>query len=150
MAGTPFSDIYDQFMMIVDDYKLISLYDTSVSNFEAYLAGWLIPAITDFKNCNQSLDYSSSTFTETLTQENIKVLTLLMKKYWLEREVDDIKQMSMAVKDKDFSRYAESQNMAAKQKRLILEKEELSQLLVEYGLDNTDWANWYAGVFYVP
>lgn len=148
---TSFSAIFDQFMMIVEDYKLLALYNSSVSNFEAYLAGWLYPSITDFKNCNQSLAYSSGSFTETLTQENIKILALLMKKYWLQKQLDDIKQINLSITDRDFKRYAESNNMMAKQKRLILMQEELSQTLVEYGLDNIDWASWInSGVFYTP
>lgn len=151
MTGTPFSTIYDNFMQKITDYKLITLYNTSVSDFENYLEGWLIPAITDFTNCRQSLAYSSGSFSETLTDENIKILSLLMKKYWLEKEIDDIKQMNLSIQDKDFKRFAESNNMLAKQKRLVMEKEELSQILVDYGLKNNDfWRNAYAGVFYVP
>jgi hypothetical protein len=116
---TPFSTIYDQFMMFVTDYRLNELYNASVSDFETYLSGFLIPAITDFGICNQSLAYSSSTFAETLTQENIKVLALLMKKYWLTKEIDDITQMNLHVTDRDFRVYSESQNMREKQNRLI-------------------------------
>ena len=73
-----------------------------------------------------------------------------MKKRWLQKNVDDIKQMDLSITDRDFKRYAESQNMLAKQKRLIMLQEEVSQQLVSYGLDNLDWADMYAGVFYVP
>jgi ubiquinone/menaquinone biosynthesis C-methylase UbiE len=73
-----------------------------------------------------------------------------MKKRWLQKQVDDIKQMNLSVTDRDFKRFAESNNMLAKQKRLILLQEEVSQQLVDYGLNNLDWANMYAGVFFVP
>jgi hypothetical protein len=148
--ATSFSTIYDQFMMFVTDYKLINLYNSSVPNFETYLQGFLIPAITDFKNCDQSLSYATSSFTETLTEKNVKILALLMKRYWLTKEIDDIKQMNLHVTDKDFKIFAESNNMLAKQKRLVLEQEELSQVLVDYGLDVVDWSAWFNGVFYVP
>lgn len=149
--ATPFSDVYDQFLTLVKDYKLNTLFETSVTDFESYLAGWLIPAITDFKNCNQSLAYANDEFIATLTAENIKVLALLMKKYWLEKETDDVMQMSLHVTDKDFKIYAESQNMQAKQARLRQEKEELSQLLVDYGLNHNNlWADWLVGNFYTP
>ena len=148
--ATPFSTIYDQFMMFVTDYRLNELYNASVSDFETYLSGFLIPAITDFGICNQSLAYSSSTFAETLTKENIKVLALLMKKYWLTKEIDDITQMNLHVTDRDFRVYSESQNMREKQNRLILDLKNLSQLLVDYGLVNTDWSAWLNGNFYNP
>jgi hypothetical protein len=139
-------------MQFITDYRLNELYNSSVPNFEVYLSGFLIPAITDFKICNQSLAYASSSFTETLTVENIKILALLMKKYWLTKEIDDISQMNLHVTDRDFKVYSESQNMREKQNRLILEKEELSQLLVDYGLDDNDmWTQWInTGVFWTP
>lgn len=148
--ATPFSTIYDQFMMFVTDYRLNELYNASVSDFETYLSGFLIPAITDFKNCNQSLSYATSIFTETLTEENIKILAMLMKKYWLTKEIDDITQMNLHVTDRDFRVYSESQNMREKQNRLILELENLSQSLIDYGYDNTDWSAWLNGEFYIP
>lgn len=147
---TPFSTIYDQFMQFVTDYRLTELYNASVPNFETYLSGFLIPAITDFKNANQSLVYSSSTFTETLSVENIKILALLMKKYWLTKEIDDITQMNLHILDRDFKLHSENQNMREKQNRLILEREQLSQMLVDYGLDNVDWSSWLNGEFFVP
>ena len=147
---TPFSTIYDQFMQFVTDYRLVELYNASVPNFETYLSGFLTPAITDFKNANQSLVYSSSTFTETLSVENIKILALLMKKYWLTKEIDDITQMNLHSLDRDFRLHSENQNMREKQSRLILEREQLSQMLVDYGLDNVDWSSWLNGEFFVP
>lgn len=136
--------------MFVTDYRLNELYNASVSDFETYLSGFLIPAITDFKNCNQPLSYATSIFTETLTEENIKILAMLMKKYWLTKEIDDITQMNLHVTDRDFRVYSESQNMREKQNRLILELENLSQSLVDYGYDNTDWSAWLNGEFYIP
>lgn len=151
MTGTAFSTVIDSFMLEVEDYKLVSLFNTSQSNFETYVSAWLIQSIPEFKNCNQSLAYSTTTFTETLTQENINILVLLMKKRWLQKQIDDIKQMNLSITDRDFKRYAESSNMLSKQKRLILLQEEVSQQLVSYGLDNVDWASWInSGVFYVP
>jgi len=148
--ATSFNEIYDQFSMFVKDYNLIALYNASVSDYEIYLSGWLIPAISDFKNCNQSLAYTSSTFTETLSTENIKILALLMKKYWLKKEINDITQMNLHVQDRDFKTFAEANNMLEKRKTYQGELEELSQQLVEYTLATTDWASWYNGVFYVP
>lgn len=147
---TTFSTIYDQALQFITDYRLVELYNSSVPNFETYMSGFLIPAITDFKNCNQSLAYTSTTFTETLTQENIKILALLLEKYWLMKTIDDVTQMNLHVTDRDYKIYSESQNMREKQNRLILINESLSQIMVDYGLDNIDWADWFNGVFYVP
>ncbi len=150
-TGTTFGEVFDFFMTTVKDFRLDTLYLTSVVDFENYLSGFLIPAITEFEICDQSLAYSTSTFTETLTQKNINILVKLMKRRWLEKDINDYKQISLAVTDKDFKRYAESNLILAKQKMLILEREEISQAFTNYSLKNTtDWASWYSGVYFVP
>ena len=149
--ATPFTTIYDQFSMFVKDYRLVALYNTSPSDYATYLSGWLIPAITDFKNCKQSLAYSSSSFTETLTEENVKILSLLMKKYWLKKEIADITQINLHIQDRDFKTFAEANNLNAKQATYQADLEEVSQMLVDYGFDDsTMWADWLTGVFYTP
>lgn len=147
---TNFSVIFDQFMQFVSDYRLISLYNASPTDFETYLSGFLIPAISDFRNCNQSLAYSGTTFTESLTPENVKILALLLKKYWLKKEIADISQMRLHITDRDFKTFAEANNLREKQNTYNNDLEEVSQLLVSYGLDNTDWAAWFNGEYYVP
>jgi len=149
--ATPFSDVYDLFMQNITDYRLVNLYTASVTDFETYLSSWLYSAISDFDGCDQSLANSNASFSENLSQRNMNILVLLMKKYWLQKEVDDIKQINSAVTDRDFKRYAESTNMTAKQNRLVQIQEEISQKLVEYGLKTNDWSSWInSGVFYVP
>jgi hypothetical protein len=151
MAGTPLSEVCDNFMMITKDYRLITLYNTSSTDFENYLEGFLVSAIKDFSICDQSVAYATGVFTETLTQRNISILAKMMKKYWLEKEVADITQMNLHITDRDYKTYSEAQNLTAKKSILILEREEISQLLVNYSLvTNVDWASWYAGTFYTP
>ena len=150
--ATPFTTIYDQFSMFVKDYRLVTLYNTSPTDFATYLSGWLIPAITDFKNCNQSLAYATQSFTATLTEENIKILALLMKKYWLKKEVNDITQMELHVQDRDFRTHSENANLKEKKELYAQELEELSQMLVDYGLDNDSmWTTWIdSGIYWTP
>lgn len=151
MTGTTFSEVYDNFTEKVKDYRLDALFNTSPTNFETYLSGFLIPAIEDFDVCDQSLAYSTSTFTETLTPKNIDILAKLMKKRWLEKEIADVKQFNLGIFDREYKRFAESNNMLAKQKMLILEMEEISQLLTNYSLKNSiNWSEWYAGTYYTP
>jgi hypothetical protein len=151
-TGTSFSDIFDSFLLLINDYKLINLYESSEVDFETYLSGWLLYAIQDFSTCTQDLSYSASskTFTETLTTENQLLLARMMVKYWLSKEVADVTQMSIHLQDRDFKTFSEAANLTAKSNHLLQIKEDISQALVEYGLRKNDWANWYAGIFYTP
>ena len=149
--GTSFSEIYDNFLMTITDYRLITLYNASVTDFQTYLSAWLIQSIPEFTNCDQSLTYSSSEFTETLTQKNIDVLILLMKKRWFEKELENILQMTNVVQDRDFKMHSQANNLKEKRERLITLQEEVSQKLVDYGFAySTDWAAWLNGEFYSP
>jgi len=151
MAGTTFTEVFDFFMTTISDYKLITLFNASQTDFNTYLSGWLIQAIPEFVNCDQSLAYTNMEFTQTLSQKNINILSLLLKKLWLEKEIDNILQMNNLVQDKDFKTFSQGQNMLAKQSRYNMLKEEVSQKLTEYGLNyGVSWADWFAGNFYVP
>jgi hypothetical protein len=151
-SGTSFSDIFDSFSLLVNDYRLISLYESSQVDFETYLGGWLLYAIQDFTVCDQSLVYSASTktFVESLTTENQLLLARIMVKYWLSKEVADVTQMSIHLQDRDFKTFSEAQNLTAKSNHLNVIKEDISQALVEYSLRKNDWSSWFNGVFYTP
>jgi len=140
--GTSFTEVIDEFMLLQDDYRLITLFQTSPENFTTYVTGWLIPAITDFETvCDQKLTYNLTTkyFTETLNKRNILTLAKIVKQYWLQRTVDDVSQMKAKIQT-DFHTYSEAQNYKTMQDRLILMNEEISQLLVKYSLvEVTTW-----------
>lgn len=149
--ATNFSDIYDQFMSLQQDYRLTALYQSSVENFENYLQGWLMPSIVEFENvpCNQSLAYDleNKTFTEDLTLQNQVILAQLMKKYWLTKEVNDISQMKNFVQGRDFTAHSAAQNLKEKRDLLLATEEEISKLLVSYGYKHNSWTDWYQGNF---
>lgn len=142
--ATEFSEIYDNFMMKQTDYKLIALFNASQTDFETYLSSFLLDAIVEFSTiCDQSLAYSDSAFTETLTQKNIRLLALLMTRYWLKKENDDLRQMQLHVQDKDFRVFSEANHMREKQAKYNTLLEELSQEMTNYQLNNTvDWSEW--------
>lgn len=150
MAGTDFSEIFDNFMLQVSDYRLTNLFNISQTDFNTYLSGWLIQVIPQFVPCDQLLTYTGTTFDNTLTQKNINILVLLMKKVWLEKELENILQMNNFVQDRDFHTFSQANNMNAKRERLITLKEEISQTLVDYGLGVNNWADWYNQSFFVP
>jgi len=143
------SDIFDLFLTRISDYRLYAIDETSGSlALSIYLEPWLLSSIIDFDVCDQDLTYTSSTissegyFAETLTLKNKIVLSQLMVKYWLEKEVQDILQMQLFITDHDFKTHAASQNLKAKQDYYNSKKEELSQILVDYGYRVNDWTGW--------
>lgn len=150
---TDYTDIFDLFMMNIKDWKLESLFNTSPDDFENVLQGYMVVSLPKFTNCNQSLARNDSTkqFTETLSEQNKNIIASLMVEKWLEREVQDIRQMALHVQDRDFKSYAEANNLKEKSAHWSKILELNSQALVDYSLNDRElWANWISGNFYNP
>lgn len=144
---TAYNLIYDLFLIQIKDWKLDVLYDTSPSDFETYLQGFLvltIPEFTEFSDQDLTRDDATSLFTETLTDKNKQMLASMMLNEWLSREIQDVRQIKLHVGDRDFRVPSEANNLRAKESYLVLKLEEISQDLIEYAWyaqDFTDWSN---------
>ena len=143
MANTSTTEVFDNFMTLISDYRLVQLFNSSEIDFTTYLQSWLEFAIVDFNICNQELDFDATTnlFTVVLTRENKLILAQLMVKYWLMKVVQDVLQMNTRIQDRDFKTYAESQNLREKTAHLDAVKETCSQSLVAYSYRNADWTS---------
>jgi hypothetical protein len=143
--GTSASEIYDLMMQKTADYRLLTLFETSESDFEDYLEAWLKFAIVDFYTCEQALSYDCSTklFSVDLTTENQVILATLMMKHWMIKNVNDITQMNLHVTDRDFKVASEAMNLREKSAYLNTIKEECSQLLSNYEYKNNPWSDWF-------
>ena len=152
MTNTPFSDINDLFLQQIQDYRLIELYNggQGESDLTTYLLGFMVLAIPEFYPCTQDLsnrDDTTKQFNFVMTADNKKILSKLMVKEWLAKELKDILQMRWNITDHDFKHYSEAQNTKSKQDVLSELREECSQMLVDYGLKNNDWNAWNTGNF---
>lgn len=150
--NTPYTNIFDLFMQQVEDYRLIDLYDggSGENNLNNYLLGFMTLAIPEFYMCNQDLANRNDAmlrFNFEMTSENQKILSKLMVKEWMGKELKDVLQMRWSVTDYDFKHFSEAQNTKSKQDVLSALREECSQLLLEYQVKNNDWKSWYSGNF---
>jgi len=151
---TSFVTVFDLFMSQIEDYRLLSLYNEDIlndtTNLNTYLLGFMILAIPEFTSCTQDLtdrDDTTMVFNFTMTDENKKILSKLMVKEWLAKELKDILQMRWNITDSDFKHYSEAQNTKSKQDVLSELREECSQLLVDYAFRHNDWSAWFLGNF---
>lgn len=152
MSNTPYSDINDLFLQQIEDYRLIELYNGGAGeeNLNTYLLGFMVLAIPEFYPCTQDLSNRNDTlkiFNYQMTDENKKILSKLMVREWLAKELKDILQMRWNITDHDFKHYSEAQNTKSKQDVLSELREDCSQLLVDYGLKHNDWQAWNMGNF---
>ena len=148
--STSISEIFDLFMLTVNDYRLNHLFDSSEEDFENYLSGFLEFAIVEFSICDQDLNYDTitKTFSDTLTRENKVILATLMTKYWLTKLVNDITQLNLHITDRDFKVASESMNLREKSIYLNNVKETCSQMLIDYAYRHNDWTGWLEQDFF--
>lgn len=164
---TPYEDIFDLFMMQVEDYRLVELFQSETPEEEdeeappeeepappnplsVYLTGFLILAISEFPTCTQDLsnrDDEAMEFLFDMSEINKKILSKLMVKEWLGKELKDILQMRWNITDHDFKHYSEAQNTKSKSDVLEILREECSQMIMEYDIRNNDWDAWRSGNF---
>ncbi len=146
--GTPYSEIYDLFLMGVKDYQLDKLYQVGSTPFNDYLEGFLVRAIPNFYNCTQDLDDRDSvnyTFNITLTSLEKDILADLMTYAWFQKEINDVTQFNLTLSDTDFKHFSEAQNLREKSERSDRLREQYEQKMVMYGMKYVPWDSWAEG-----
>ena len=147
---TQVSDINDLFLSGIDDYRIDNIYSESGSMvLNTYLEPFLLHSIVEFDDvCSQDLTFTNSTddtegyFTTTLTTKNKLILSTIMQKWWLQRDLNNIIGMKNFVSDRDFKRNSAAQNLNARRVLYNMKTEEVAQMLNSYGYAENDWASW--------
>lgn len=136
---TLYSEIFELFQSGIKDPLLDKLYKSSVEAYENYLLPFLITAISEFTLCKQDLEDRNDTdkkFNITLTTNEKVILSKLMRKAWLQKEINDINQMKLHLQDSDFKTHAEDRNLKAKTELLVIETEMADRDVGKYDLKN--------------
>lgn len=139
---TAFQVVYSRFANKVQDYKLDQLYQTSVPAYESFLKGLLINAIDHFTECVVDLndrDDTSQVFNQTLSNIEESILSIFLEYEWMDRQVNDIQQMELALSNGDFKRYAESQNLKTKSDLSLSIFERANSMMVAYSYKKYDF-----------
>ena len=147
---TTLSEVSDLFLSRVDDYTLTNIYNSSGSvAFNIYLEPWLLDSIIEFNEiCTQDLTYVPCSgliegyFSEDLTLENKIILSQLMVIAWLAKTIQNLTQISNFITDRDFKTFSAAQNLSAKKDLYNAKREEVSQILTNYGYRHNSWSNW--------
>ena len=138
---TSFDEIIDLALTLIDDYKLVKLYNQSQTKFLAYCDTLLIAAIPNFFRCNQSLDYTADTrqFNNQLTSSEISILADLWVVEWFKKETQDSKKINALLQSSgSFKSHSAAQNLKEKSSYLDELREKVEQKMTNYQLQNID------------
>ncbi len=144
--GTPFKDVIDRSMTMIQDWRIDDLYASSSTNFYSYMSGFLFNAIDDFDGVLDDLTYTSSTdvttqtvtysFDNTLTSKEIRILAIGTVLSWMENNLNDIRQMNLHLNIKDFKSFSEANNLKMKQEQYDRLREDFKREITEYQLNS--------------
>lgn len=132
---TPFSNIYERFSTKVDDYILDDMFQLSIEDYEDYIYNFFRSAIVKFSSCKQDLsdrDNETQQFNITLTDLEEEILAEKMVVEWMQKEVNNTKEMRLALSNIDWKRYAEANNLNAKSNLLEAMRENADNLETRY------------------
>ena len=112
MKITEYREIYDRFISKVEDEYLASL-DEEQLNTALYPL--LLSAINDFARISEhnlrKRDERNHVFYETLTEDEIEVLAVLMKPVWLERYLNSSRKIEQQYYDAGIKTYSPNENL---------------------------------------
>lgn len=138
---THFDTIIDLALRLIDDYKLIKLYNQSQTKFLAYCDGLLLAAVPNFFRCHQSLDYDAfqRQFNNQLTSAEISILADLWILEWFKKETQDSRKINALLQSSgSFKSHSAAQNLKEKTSYLDGLREKVEQKMTNYQLQNLD------------
>ena len=112
MRLTTYQDIYVRFLSKIEDEYLASLDDTALN---VALYPLLLSAINNFSRVSEhnlrKRDERSQVFYETLTDDEIEVLAVMMKPLWLERYLNSSRKIEQQYFDAGIKTYSPNENL---------------------------------------
>lgn len=132
--ATPFQNIYDKFLSLIEDYELAIIPDDEL---DYLLFSYLDRAVSlDFKQCRKDLtNYNKELkqFNEDLTGEEQWIIAYGMVLSWLESKIKRERLLRDAISDRDY----EESSHANQLKELLNLEESTRKKLTEYILNYT-------------
>lgn len=105
--ATPYSDIINSFIMKIEGYKLLTLFP---ENREDIIMFYLNSAKSKFyKKCKHNLldvDTENNTFLDTLTIDEIDILSEIMIVEWLSPQIYNDELLESRLNTKEFTEYS--------------------------------------------
>ena len=142
MKITTYQDIYERFLSKVEDEYLAYLVDQGEDRLNVALYPLLLSAINDFSRIAEhnlrKRDERNHVFYETLTEDEIEVLAILMKPVWLERYLNSSRKIEQQYFDAGIKTYSPNETM---RNLLTLHDDyhkKLKNRLTEYGYKTVD------------
>lgn len=119
---TPYSDIYERFDMLIEDYNLNNVFQRDIHEWESICLGYLKSARTKFKQYKsidgKRLEFyvndDMRQFDTYLSEDEKEILAISMVYAWINREVNNILVLRPSLSDSDFKETSKNQFLSLK------------------------------------
>jgi hypothetical protein len=152
---TAFTEIYDNALIVIQDYKLDNLANKNYQAFLLFMKGLLKSGIPFFNCCLNSLEYQDVIETETdvngnqievtnsyfiadLTMKEKSILAMCLVYEWFKRDVNDARQYRQKLNTRDFKTESSYQSLQKRSEYLDKMKEQICQEIQNYQIANID------------
>lgn len=152
---TAFTDIYDNALVVIQDYKIDNLANTNYNAFLTFMKGLLKTGIPFFNCCLNSLAYqdveeqevdengntvtvTNTYFIADLTDKEQSILSMCVVYQWFKRDVNDARQFRQKLNTRDFKTESSYQSLQKRSDYLDKLKEQIVQEIQNYQIDNMD------------
>ena len=124
--GTPFSDIFEYFRVVTEDYRLDKIKAQDEERFYTILKSYMLIGLPEF-DCLKALEYTSQTetqtdgeivtryyFVETLDSLEVMIISKIMAGVWFKRKIQDIRALEPCMSQKEFKKESASEGLKQK------------------------------------
>lgn len=143
--ATKFDAVINIGLTLVDDYKLVKLYNQDVDKFNSWVDGFLVAAVPNFIQCRQDLSYDLETreFTSDLSDMEISILADFWAIQWFIRETQVQTEISLGINiNGGVNRHSEAQNLKEKSAHLDKMREKVRQKITDYQVQELSAYKW--------
>ena len=144
--ATKFSTVYDVFFGGIEDDMYVSM---TVAETEADLYNFLIRAIIDFRGSKISLlvtDLVLQEFSNTLGIHEIVILAEIMKREWLERQINKVDLLQQGYTDDSFRRTSQAEHIKSLTAWLEVQMDKVIKMKLEYSKLDSGYSLSYTGL----
>ena len=136
---TSYEKIFQRFSQKITDFKLLELSDSDV---HLMMKEWLTSAIPKFRRCEHDLsqrDDEIEQFTDTLNDNEVEILALLMVGEWLEPQLNSELYTSQFFGGKEEKWFAQANQLDKLMTLFNSNKTTCQKLMRDYGYQNAIW-----------
>lgn len=152
---TPFTEIYDRALLVIQDYTLDNLAEQDYSAFLTFMKALLRNGVPFFNGCLTSLEYedveetitnedgeeetvTNTCFTSDLSEKEQSILAMCVVYEWFKRDVHDARQFRQKLNTRDFKAESSYQSLQKKSEHLDKLREQIYQEVQSYQVDHMD------------